>query len=84
MQRSPLPKEQPPRHLLHRLDRLFGEGNAFLIVLAIGLATLDFACFTGLRVAAEIQASLAHEAAAGNGVAGPAFPSATSAGFPGR
>ena len=33
-----------------RLDRLAGELNAFLLVLAIGLAILDFTCFFAFKV----------------------------------
>jgi hypothetical protein len=42
---------------------MFGEINAFLLALAIGLAVLDFTCFVGLRVSAEIpRAQLASSA----------------------
>ena len=63
MQQPPLREGQTPKHLMHRLDRLFGDMNAFLIVLAIGLAVLDFSCFTALRAAAEIQVYRARAAA---------------------
>lgn len=33
-----------------RLDRAVRELNAFLLVLAIGLATLDFTCFFAFKV----------------------------------
>ena len=33
-----------------RLDRAAGELNAFLLVLAIGLAVLDFTCFFAFQV----------------------------------
>jgi hypothetical protein len=34
---------------------MFGEINAFLLVLAIGLAVLDFTCFVGLKASAQIR-----------------------------
>ena len=36
---------QPPKGLLDRLDRAAGNMNAYLLVIAIGLAALDFTCF---------------------------------------
>ena len=33
-----------PRFMLRRIDRMAGEVNAFLVVIAIGLAMLDLAC----------------------------------------
>jgi hypothetical protein len=33
-----------PRFALRRIDRMAGEVNAFLVVVAIGLAMLDLAC----------------------------------------
>ena len=36
--------------LAHRLDPWFRELNAFLIVLAVGLAILDVTCFTALKL----------------------------------
>jgi hypothetical protein len=38
-----------PKALVRRLDRCAGELNAFLMVLAVGLAILDGTCFTALR-----------------------------------
>lgn len=83
MPRSPLPQGRKPEYLPHRLDRIFGEINAVLIALAIGLAALDFACFAGLRGAADMRAFLAGEAAARCLAAGPASPAAAPADFPG-
>jgi hypothetical protein len=42
------------RQFIARLNRLFGELNAFLLVVAIGLAMLDLTCFTVLRVSTEL------------------------------
>ncbi|MBO0736974.1 MAG: hypothetical protein J2P48_10455 [Alphaproteobacteria bacterium] len=53
-QRSPS-DDHSLRNLPRRLDRVFGEINAFLLVLAIGLAVLDVTCFVGLKVSDEIQ-----------------------------
>jgi hypothetical protein len=41
---------QPPKPLAKQLDRWAGELNAFLMVLAVGLAVLDFTCFTALHI----------------------------------
>jgi hypothetical protein len=37
--------------LVLRLDRVFGEMNAFLLAVAIGLAALDATCFVGTKYA---------------------------------
>jgi hypothetical protein len=47
--------------LTNRLNRLFGELNAFLLAIVIGLAALDFACFAAMKISTE----LTREAAAG-------------------
>jgi hypothetical protein len=45
------PKKQPSRtNLTARLDRAAGDMNAFLLVLAIGLATLDLTCLWALKM----------------------------------
>jgi hypothetical protein len=45
------PKKNPsPRSLAARLDRAAGDMNAFLLVLAIGLATLDLTCFWAFKM----------------------------------
>src|SRR4029453_11869081 len=45
------PKKQPSRtNLTARLDRAAGAMNAFLLVLAIGLATLDLTCLWALKM----------------------------------
>jgi len=41
--------------LVLRLDRVFGEMNAFLLAVAIGLAALDATCFVGTRYADLLQ-----------------------------
>ena len=46
--------DQSPRQLMGRLDRIFCEINVALLAVAIGLAVLDFSCFAGLRVSAEL------------------------------
>ena len=50
LNRSPQPDDSPKR-LLARLDRLAGEMNAFLFVLALGLAALDLTCLWAFRMA---------------------------------
>jgi hypothetical protein len=47
--RSPK-KNPPPRSLTARLDRAAGDMNAFLLVLAIGLATLDLTCLWAFKM----------------------------------
>jgi len=42
-------KNPPPRSLTARLDRAAGDMNAFLLVLAIGLATLDLTWPVGIQ-----------------------------------
>lgn len=61
MQQPPLRNDHSPGNeqaqggLLRRLDRLAGEMNAFLLVLAIGLAVLDLTFFMTLEVSAALQ-----------------------------
>lgn len=46
-----LPDKNPrPKGLAARLDRAAGDLNAFLLVLAIGLATLDLTCFWAFKM----------------------------------
>ena len=46
-----LPDKDPrPKGLAARLDRAAGDLNAFLLVLAIGLATLDLTCFWAFKM----------------------------------
>ena len=54
MQRQSRSDDHPPPHSPHRLNRMFGEINAFLLALAIGLAVLDFTCFALLKTSTEI------------------------------
>ena len=45
------PKKQPSRtNLTARLDRAAGDMNAFLLVLAIGLAALDLTCLWAFKM----------------------------------
>jgi len=41
---------RPAKPLVKRLDRWAGEINAFLMVLALGLAVLDATCFAALHL----------------------------------
>jgi len=73
--------------LLKRLDRIFGELNAFLFAIAIGLAVLDFTCFVTLRASADLSRMAVRTApAAPSGSFGSLGQSAKpiSTGFPGR
>ena len=48
-----MPNQSPkkdPRSLAARLDRAAGDMNAFLLVLAIGLATLDLTCLWAFKM----------------------------------
>lgn len=46
-----LPQKDPhPRGLAARLDHAASNMNAFLLVLAIGLATLDLTCFWAFKM----------------------------------
>src|SRR5438477_106030 len=48
---NPLPGKDPrPRSLAARLERAAGDMNAFLLVLAIGLATLDLTCLWAFKL----------------------------------
>ena len=48
---NPLPGKDPrPRSLVARLDRAARDMNAFLLVLAIGLATLDLTCLWAFKL----------------------------------
>ena len=56
------PERKPP--LLDRLDAAARDLNAVLLVLAIGLAVLDFTCFFALEVRNAIPPRLPTEAIA--------------------
>ncbi len=45
--------------LIGRIDRAAKELNAFLLVLAIGLAVLDFTCFFAFKISAALPAAVA-------------------------
>ena len=48
---NPLPGKDPrPRSLAARLDHAARDMNAFLLVLAIGLATLDLTCLWAFKL----------------------------------
>src|SRR5262245_51414467 len=48
---NPLPEKNPrPRSLAARLDRAARDMHAFLLVLAIGLATLDLTCLCAFKL----------------------------------
>jgi hypothetical protein len=55
LNRSPQ-EDGSPKPLLLRLDRLAREINAFLFVLALGLATLDLTCLWAFRMADALPA----------------------------
>jgi hypothetical protein len=52
-----------------RIDRAAKELNAFLLVLAIGLAVLDFTCFFAVKISAALPAAIAAADANANGSA---------------
>jgi len=54
--RSPK-KHSPPQSLAARLDRAAGDVNAFLLVLAIGLATLDLTCLWAFKMRDALPAT---------------------------
>jgi hypothetical protein len=46
------PDQNPPaKALWRRLDRVAGEMNALLLLLALGLASLDLSCFIAFKIA---------------------------------
>jgi len=55
LNRSPQENNSPKR-LLTRLERVAGEMNAFLFVLALGLAALDLTCLWAFRMADALPA----------------------------
>lgn len=50
MDNSPTRDDANPSRVRNRLMHAAGEVNAFLLVLAIGLAVLDFTCFCAFQV----------------------------------
>lgn len=44
-----------PRELVSRLNRIFGEINAALIAIAIGLAVLDYLCLVRWEITAMLS-----------------------------
>ena len=50
MNRQTQQKPTPMRNMLQRMDRLAGDLNVLLLVVALGLATLDFTFFVTQRV----------------------------------
>ena len=64
------PTNKPPkqdRPLLHGLERAACEINPFLIILAVGIAVLDFTCYAGLAGSQRVlhHQPLANHAAVG-------------------
>ena len=60
--------------LVRRLDRIAGQMNVFLVILAIGLALLDLTCFSALTVEQAIatgQPEIAASVAEGSSHNGP-------------
>jgi hypothetical protein len=55
-------RDRSKKRLLNRIDRVAGEMNVFLLIVAIGLAFLDFTCFFVLETRGTIPAQ--HRAAA--------------------
>ena len=55
LNRSPQ-EDNSPKRLLARLDRVAREMNAFLLVLALGLAALDLTCLWAFRIADALPA----------------------------
>ncbi len=55
LNRSPQ-EDDPPKRLLARLDRVAREMNAFLLVLALGLAALDLTCLWAFRMVDALPA----------------------------
>jgi hypothetical protein len=55
LNRSPQ-EDNSPKRLLARLDRVAREMNAFLLVLALGLAALDLTCLWAFRMADALPA----------------------------
>lgn len=48
---KPLPSDNAaPQLFLRRLNRVVGELNVYLVVLALGLGVVDFVCFVTLRL----------------------------------
>jgi len=56
MRQRSSPHHQPLRRLLGQLDRIFGEINAALIAIAIGLAMLDYTYLVWLKISAALLA----------------------------
>ena len=55
LNRSPQ-EDNSPKRLVARLERVAGEMNAFLFVLALGLAALDLTCLWAFRMADALPA----------------------------
>jgi hypothetical protein len=55
---QPTRRNQPQQSLMHRVNYLAGEMNAFLVVLAIGLAILDTTCFLAMRTSDAIEQAI--------------------------
>ncbi|HEV2300563.1 MAG TPA: hypothetical protein VGR91_03240 [Stellaceae bacterium] len=72
--RLPSSSGDNPTSLIGRLDRIAGHMNAFLVVIAIGLALLDLTCFSVVTVEKAIatgRPGIADSVANGNARNGP-------------
>jgi hypothetical protein len=68
-----LPDKNPrPRTLTARLDRAARDMNAFLLVLAIGLATLDLTCLWAFKMRDALPGMTRNSANAAAGMSKPA------------
>ena len=89
--RSPK-KNPPPRSLTAWLDRAAGDMNAFLLVLAIGLATLDLPCLWAFKMRDALPAMAQATATSTMAInkpphqnpAKPSYPARAPAGHPDR
>lgn len=63
MENPTQPRPDRKRQLISRLDAAAKDLNAVLLVLAIGLAVLDFTCFFAMEVRNAMPPRIAAEAA---------------------
>ena len=67
LNRSPQ-EDDSPKHLLARLDRVAREMNAFLLVLALGLAALDLTCLWAFKLQDALPAMTRTSAASSTAI----------------
>lgn len=78
-----LPDKNPrQRTLTARLDRAARDMNAFLLVLAIGLATLDLTCLWAFKMRDALPGMTRSSASAAAGISKPAHVKPTPSGNP--